>query len=76
MSNVDDTVFADLAIQSKGAVNSPNLIGIYDIIGNNGEWTNDWYGFNYYKDSPKNNPKGPIPGQGSALSRSKPERCH
>jgi len=39
-----------------------NGYGIYDIIGNVMEWTNDWYDNNYYPFMPKMNPKGPDTG--------------
>ena len=36
--------------------------GAYDMAGNVWEWVTDWYGENYYVDSPLTNPSGPAEG--------------
>jgi formylglycine-generating enzyme required for sulfatase activity len=41
----------------------PNAFGIYDMVGNVGEWVEDWYDPNYYAVSPDRNPKGPKTGK-------------
>ncbi len=53
--------------KSKGTVPvgsyPPNGYGLYDMAGNVNEWVADYFGFDYYKNSPTENPQGPEIGK-------------
>lgn len=37
----------------------PNSLGLYDMSGNLSEWVEDYFAFDYYQESPKDDPLGP-----------------
>ena len=48
----------------------PNAWGLYDTVGNVGEWCLDSYDEDYYSNSPTENPRGPAAAGGSVVCRS------
>jgi len=58
----------------------PNAFGLADMYGNVSEWCNDYYGRDYYANSPEANPVGPPSGDKRVLRggnwSSRPKDCN
>ena len=60
MANYDNLIGDTTPVDNYSKGQSP--YGLYDMAGNVYQWVADWYGKDYYKESPADNPQGPKKG--------------
>lgn len=65
LANANDCVGDTSKVGSYPSGESP--YGVLDMAGNAWEWVSDWYSESFYKNSPTNNPAGPISGDWKVL---------
>jgi sulfatase modifying factor 1 len=58
----ENTRLIDEKYPHQVGLKNPNAFGLYDMHGNVYEWCHDYYGEDYYKQSPEKNPTGPTSG--------------
>ncbi len=66
-AHYEQVVLANAARPHPVALKQPNAYGLYDMIGNVGEWTRDRADLGYYAKSPATDPEGPPTGVARVL---------